>query len=116
MLPKLIDMRRTDDEKQKSAALFPVGSQPEYPYGLSLCLTHNELAKLGLESNCEVGEMIHLFALAKVTSISKQDTGNGEECRIELQVTHLGTESEDEEDEEFEKEQPLAKHGYYKAG
>lgn len=111
MLPKLQDMRRTDEEKQEATQISPANIN-EYPYGLSICLTEGELEKLGLEGDCEVGDMLHLFALAKVTSVSKNDTGSGEKCRIELQITHLGTESEDQEDEEFSEEQDLQPHGY----
>ncbi len=111
MLPKLQDMRKTDEEKQEASQLINP-NQSEYPYGLCICLTENELEKLGLDHECEVGDMIHLFALAKVTSKSVNDTGNGEKCRLELQITHLGTESENEEDEEFSEEQPLEQYGY----
>jgi len=34
-----------------------------------------------------------------------------------MQITHLAGESEDSKDQEYdEKEDPYAKHGYYKAG
>lgn len=112
MFPKLQDMRRTDEEKLETAQPAAIGNQPEYPYGLSICLTESELEKLGLEADCEVGDLLHLFALAKVTSVSKTDTGNGSKCRVELQIVMLGTESENEENEEESENQHLRKHGY----
>ncbi len=91
---QMIDMAR---DVEQEIAQMP--QQSIYPYGLSICLTNDELEKLGLESNCEVGDMIHLMAMAKVTSISKNETQDGESCRIELQITHLGLEDEDKEEE-----------------
>lgn len=75
----------------------PVDSVPNVPYGLCLCLTETELEKLDLEEECEIGDVIHLFALAKVTSVSKQDSGDGPKCRIELAITDLAVEDEDNE-------------------
>lgn len=100
MLPRMIDMKKDAKEMMRDTMPFGMGSQSEYPYGLSICLGNDELEKLGLDNECEVGDMIHLFALAKVTSLSKNDTGDGEKTRIELQITHLGCEDENEENEE----------------
>ena len=102
MLPKLKDMSISPEEREKKMPLMAaeLGDQPIYPYGLSLCLDDSILEKLDLEGDCEVGDYIHLFALCKVTSVSKNDTGDGEKTRVELQITHMGVESEDEEDEE----------------
>ena len=101
MLPKMVDMRRTKEEMDEASN--PTFNISEYPYGLSICLTQDELDKLGLDAECEVGDFIHLFALAKVTSVSMNDTGDGQKCRVELTLTHLGCEDEDEENEEEDK-------------
>lgn len=108
MLPKLKDMAKTDEERKEEMPLMAsyIGDQSIYPFGLSLCFDQATLDKLGLDGECEPGDMIHLFALAKVTSVSKNDTGDGEKCRVELQITHLGCESEDEENEEEDKKEP----------
>ncbi len=114
MLPKLVDMAKTLEEIQGETTPggpHPLASVNKYPYGLSISITHEELEKLGLDADCEVGDMIHLFALSKVTSVSKTDTGEGEKCRIELQITHLGLESEDEENKEEDSYRPDPK-GY----
>lgn len=100
MLPKMVDMAKTMEEMQETAGIpYPSSAAQLYPYGLSICLGHDELEKLGLEADCEPGDLIHMFAMAKVTSVSKNDTGEGPKCRVELQITHLGLEEEDEEDE-----------------
>ncbi len=91
---KLIDMELSDEEKLDTSMPMAMPSKPDYPCGLRLCLTHKELEKLGLEANCDIGDMIDLRCFAEVTSISKNDYGNGEECRIELQITHMACEDE----------------------
>lgn len=106
MLPKMVDMKKTATEMQKDSQPFALGSQSEYPYGLNICLCDDELEKLGLDTDCEVGDFLHLFALAKVTSVSVNDTGDGEKRRIELTLTHLGCEEEDEENEKESKMRP----------
>lgn len=98
---KMVSMERTLEEKALERAKNeyppPVLQMPDVPSGLCLCLTETELDKLDLEEECEVGDMIHLFAMARVTSISKQDTGDGPRCRIELAITDMAVEDEDTE-------------------
>jgi hypothetical protein len=107
MLPKLQDMARTPEEMKEDMPMGIVESgQPIYPWGLTIRLSDKELEKLNLDDDCEIGDFIHLFALAKVTSVSTNDTASGKTCCVELQITHLGVESEDEEDEEAEEEMP----------
>lgn len=96
---KMQDMARTVDEMQEAASPISM-NMPKYDYGLNICFNQETLDKLDLEhDDVEVGDMIHLMAMATVTSVSKSDTGNGEKCRIELTLTHIGVESEDSEDE-----------------
>lgn len=98
---KMVSMERTPEDKEEIAeeAMPGPANVPDVPYGLCLCLTEQELEKLDLDDECEVGDMIHLFAMARVTSISKNDTGTGTKCRIELAVTDLAVEDEDDEEE-----------------
>lgn len=96
------DMRRTDAEKAESmiASSMPTPMVEDYPYGLRICLTQDELAKLGLEANCEDGDMIHLNAMATVTSCTETKTNGETSCRIELTITHMAVEDEGAEAEE----------------
>ena len=96
---KLVDMEMDDEEKLDAVCPMPMPTKASYPYGLRLCLTHKELAKLGLDADCEIGDMIDLRCFAEVTSISKNDYGSGEECRIELQIQKMAIEDEMGEDE-----------------
>lgn len=97
---RMRDMERSPEEK---FAAIPSPAQNDYPYGLCISLTEQELEKLDLEPDCEVGDMIHGFFMAKVTSVSKNDVDGKKTCRVELQITHLGLEDEDMEWEEEEK-------------
>lgn len=112
----LIDMAR-DGEDAMASPLMP--EENKYPYGLQICLTQHELEKLGVDhSDWEVGATFHLHALAKVTSLSENETeNNGKTCDVRLQITHLAGESEDAENEEYDQEfedgSKLASEGGY---
>lgn len=84
----LTDMAKTPADKAEdmTAAIEP------NPYGYNLCLslTRHDLDKLDLDDDCDVGDMVMLRALAKVTSVSKSE----DNCRIELQITHMGLDEE----------------------
>lgn len=96
---KMVDMKRDDDDIIDMACPIPieVGARDEYPYGLRICLTHEELEKLGLEATCDMGDVIDLRAFAVVTSISMNETDRGKECRVELQIQKLAIENEAKE-------------------
>jgi len=103
----MVDMAKTPAEAKKDSmatASPPKPSVPTYPYGLCISLNEEDLAKLGMGDGDlpAIGDMIHLAAMAKVTSVSEnQNTAEDGTvkkcCRIELQITHLATENEDEE-------------------
>lgn len=90
-MTRFVDMARTAKEMTESTS--PIGSfmnSPLYDYGLTLCFSNETLEKLHLNDDVEVGDMLDIRAMAKVTSVSKNDTGDGEKCRVELQLTHIG--------------------------
>lgn len=92
----MVDMAK--DAKQVENTMAVPMEQPIYPYGLSICLTNEELDKLELEADCEIGDLLHIVCMAKVTSVSKNETTEGESCRIELQIIDIETmENESEE-------------------
>jgi hypothetical protein len=97
---KMVDMARTPAEKAEEAARMagPAAADiRDYPFGLCLSLDQDDLEKLDLDDDCEVGDMIDLRAFARVTSRS-ENTVNGEKrVRIELQVEQLAIEDEDKE-------------------
>lgn len=102
ILPKFVDMARKPielGEEANESMSTAAAPQNLYPYGLSICLTQEELSKLNLSGEVDAGDTVHLHALAKVTSVNKRDTTAGTDTRIELQITHLAAESEDGENE-----------------
>lgn len=110
---KMVDMAKTPVEVNKEvtanapspAPMSAIAANvPTYPYGLCITLEKEQLDKLGIDGECAVGDMIHLSAMAKVTSCSERETEGGKDCRIELQITHLATENEDNEDEDAQRE------------
>lgn len=102
-LTKLVDMRKTPAEKLEDANCMTLGAVNEYPYGLCLSLGNDELDKLGADhTDLTVGDIVDLRAMARVTSISENETEEGKKCRVELQIVMLGAELESEEDEEYQ--------------
>lgn len=98
--PKLVDMARTTEEMSEDCMPCSPGDANRYPYGLGISLGNSELEKLGADiDSIEVGDMVHLFALSRVTCVSKNDTGDGAKTRVELQICYLGTELEDAENQ-----------------
>lgn len=107
----MVDMAKSPEDVKKELTQYPMGvstsgkdgpAVPVYPYGLCISFSQDELDKLKIEGGCSVGDMIHLCAMARVTSCSESEmeTADGEKkrnCRVELQITHLATENEDEE-------------------
>jgi hypothetical protein len=131
MFQTMVDMAKTPDEVKKDMADMAVPATsakpttPVYPYGLCISLTEEEMAKLGLEGDLpQIGEMIHLAAMAKVTSVSQneREDASGKKvacCRVELQITHLATENEDEEGDRVEmavKASAARRRRFYGAG
>jgi hypothetical protein len=90
-----------DDEAKLDAAMpIAMPSQPDYPYGLRITLTNDELEKLKLdpEEACPDG-IFHLHALARITSVNSEQRDGKTSWRIEAQITDMDVESEDEENE-----------------
>ena len=98
---RMVSMERSPEEKaaERARDMFPpaIADMPDVPSGLCIRLTEVELEKLNLSDECDVGDMIHLSGMARVTSISKNETDNGCRCTIELSITDLAVEDEDEE-------------------
>jgi hypothetical protein len=103
---RMVSMERTDAEKaeERMKNEYPpaISEMPDVPPGLCIALTEAELEKLDIEldDDVSVGDVVHLSGLARVTAISKQETGNGCRCRLELAFTDLSVENEETEDAE----------------
>lgn len=108
MFTKMVNMARTAEAVKEAidkspAAAFPP-NEPEFPWGLSLSFDEEVMDKLGIDEMPGVGDMCHMMAMAKVTSVSENEmmvNGKPKKCRrIEMQITDLGVENENEEGDE----------------
>lgn len=95
----LQDMKR-DGEKGEDES--PRLQREDYPWGLAIHLTHEDLERLGLDCDVEPGDYLHGMFFAKVMSVSTRTHDAGAEARIELQITHLALENESTEAEDEE--------------
>lgn len=106
-VPNMTDMKRTPKEKEEPrilGAAVVAPSEPDYPWGLRITLTSEELEKLDMEGDCEVGDYLHMHCFAKVTSVSEDERNGEKECTVCLTITHMEAESEDDENNEAEEE------------
>ena len=90
------------DDEDRNDLVLPIAmpDKPAFPPGLRICLTHVELAKLGIEpGDIAVGDFIDLRAFATVTSVSINDGEAGPACRLEMQIERLKVENENTEEE-----------------
>ena len=105
-MSKYVDMARTPKEEAESVKPISLGMD-KYPYGLCISLCKDELEKLEVDhTDVEVGDFLHVHALAKVTSKSNHENENGENPRLELTLAFMEIEDEGLEDEEEEDEEP----------
>jgi len=109
-MPHMVDMSIDKEAPETMGVPFAMGDYAEkYPYGLSISLGDAELKKLGLTDDCEVGEFIHLFCMAKVTGKNVSETDGGEKTCVNLQICFMACEDEDEENEEEDEEEDKPK-------
>ena len=103
-VPHFVDM--ASDQSDNESALGAGLSPPKYPYGLMISLNDETLQKLGLDGECDVGDILHGHFLAEVTSVSKNKSQDGESnSRVELQIIMMtAMEDEDSENREVDAE------------
>lgn len=102
----MVSMELDDEDQLDAPIAMPGMPRPRFPYGLRISITDKELEKMDLDhDDAVVGGMIHIHALARITSVSENDTDQGKCCRIEAQIEDMCVESEDEENEEQEAEE-----------
>lgn len=115
-MPNMVDMALSPKEAEDECApAYDPAKGPKYPYGLSIRLTQEELDKLQLSaSDVEVGDIVHIMAFAKVTSVSSSETQEGANSCVELQIIALASEDEDDEgDDDEAKEQANPIKSFY---
>lgn len=66
---------------------------PKYPYGLTIYLCDETLAKLNLGTLPDVGTKFTLMAIVEVTSNSQRQTQDGKDVSMDLQITDMALSS-----------------------
>lgn len=93
----LVSMELDDEDKYDAPMVSDM--QPDFPYGLKLCLTTAELEKLGIDvKDASIGDYFHITALACVTSISSNDSPNGPCDRLEAQIEAMSVPDMEDDD------------------
>lgn len=98
---KLVDMHHKPGEGANELTPAPMGG--DYPCGLRLQLGEAQLKELGIDELPTAGTKLHLEARAVVTRSATEDPdadGDVDYVCVELQVTELGLEEGDDEEEE----------------
>lgn len=86
----LVSMKMSAEEAQEQYGNSPVSDAPEYPYGLSISLDEEALAKLGMPALPQVGQKMMITARVEVTMVSQRDSQGGEkEQNVSLQITDM---------------------------
>lgn len=118
VLPNFVDMAKTPElQEEKTDSVVGPSHYPQniYPYGLCICLDNDSLEKLNLDADCEVGDMVHLQAIGKVTSASQNETTEGVNKRVEIQITHIAL-AEEHDDQEAARPRKMDYGKLYNAG
>lgn len=85
-------------EEGETGLPMPMTVSP-YPYGLRLCLTQEELEKLGYDGLPPAGTEVRIEARACITRAASEDPdadGDIDYLCVEMQITELGIEEESE--------------------
>lgn len=95
---KMIDMQR-DDEEMADAAMPIEWTPSDYPPGLCICLTADEMTKLGIDpSEATVGSVFIFHAMARVTNVSSNEGENGSSFRLEAQIEQMDVDGDEQDD------------------
>lgn len=79
-----------DEAKEEMGCSVPSDNDtPRYPYGLSLYLDDETLAKLGITAMPDVGTKLRLVAQVDVTGNSQRQTQDGKDVSMDLQITDM---------------------------
>ena len=89
-------MARTPEEKEAEAKLYDgtdKASMPDYPWGLTIRLDHNDVKKLGLEGIDET-KPLKVHGVAMVTEYSSSMVNGAKRLSLSLQMQKLCVEPE----------------------
>ena len=87
----LQSMELDDEDKLDAPMPIAMPDKPDYPFGLVISLTDAELAKLDLDpADATVGGMFMFTAMARITSVSSNESEGRSCCRVEAQIEQMG--------------------------
>lgn len=92
---KRVDLK-LDNDGDDFYGPAPEYAVPQYPWGVRLCLTNDELEKLGIPTLADapaVGASVRLDAVGTVVYVSEDGEvpeGQPPRRRVEIQITELG--------------------------
>jgi hypothetical protein len=99
----MIDMQLNHDQVPGATMLGgEVNEGPKFPRGLTICLDNEALKKLAM-SLPQVGQTFVLDGVVEVVAVRKSNQQIEDSKEVELQITHLGLESVEEEMNEQQK-------------
>lgn len=88
----MVNMKMSAKEAAEEYGVSPAdaGDAPEYPYGLTLSLCDESLAKLGITAMPSVGSTMTIHAVVAVTSVNQNETqSGGVDKSLGLQITDM---------------------------
>lgn len=96
---RFVSLERTDEEKLDAIATCPpaLKDTPDYPWGMRICMDEETIKKLEIGELPEVGDTVDMRCFGKVTSVSSDENEGGERRRIEIQITEVAMEDENDE-------------------
>lgn len=90
MTTQLVSMKLSVAEAKAETMLGSSDDDlPKYPYGLSICLDDDTLAKLGITDLPAVGSTMQLVATVEVQSVSQYENQKGADNNLNLQITDM---------------------------
>lgn len=101
MTMEMKNMKMSSQEQKQMNESMTV-YKPEYPWGLCLHLNEEAIDKLGLPALPGVGEAMMLHARVMVNSVSMNESQNGKNRSLELQITDMGLGAEEKKSDAAE--------------
>lgn len=95
---KMVSMKEDAADRDEMIPMATLPKAPDYPWGLRIRLTHKELEKLGLEADCDIGDLVDMRCMGEVTSVSKVEVDGNASCCVELQITAMSVAPDDDQE------------------
>lgn len=96
---KLVSMELSPKEAEAETIEARETEKPKYPYGTCLYLDEEALAKLGITDLPDVGSMLHIMAIGKVTGTSEREYEGGSHKTLDVQLVEMACDEEGDGDD-----------------